>query len=89
MPNAPGTPLTRCAVAALPVLIEARDKLNSLGPVRRAELLATRITAALVTLVEDLAQDSESYCRTRGGADQSWIDLADRLQQATAEYNDL
>jgi hypothetical protein len=85
MPNAPGTPLTRCAVAVLPVLIEARDKLNSLGPVR----LATRITAALVTLVEDLAQDSESYSRTWGGADQSWIDLADRLQQATAEYNDL
>ena len=77
------TPLTRCATAALPVLIDAHSLFHGLAAPK-----ATRIAERIATLLEqiiDCAGDVQAYGNswTGGGG----RELADRAAAATAEYD--
>ena len=77
------TPLTRCATAALPVLIDAHSLLHGIAA-PKATRIAERI-AGLLEQIIDCAGDVQAYGNT-------WIggggrELADRAFAATAEYD--
>jgi hypothetical protein len=77
------SPLTRCASASLPLLIEAQTRLHGVAA-PQASQIAERIGAALADLI-DIAGEVEAYGN-------KWCDgdmghLAESLRTATAEYN--
>lgn len=77
------TPLTRCATAALPLLIEAQDLLHGVAA-PKAGAIAERISNALALLI-DIAGDVEAYGNRWTGGEIG--ELAEKLRAATAEYN--
>jgi hypothetical protein len=77
------TPLTRCAAAALPLLITAHGELHGVAA-PRASALADRIGAAMALLI-DIAGDVEAYGNRWTGGEIG--ELAEKLRAATAEYN--
>ena len=76
-------PLTRCASAAMPHLLEARDRLHSLAA-PKAGRIAERIDDLLEQIIH-LAGDVEAYGNTWTGGDMERI--ATSCREATAEYN--
>ena len=77
------TPLTRCAAASLPLLIEAHTRLHGVAA-PQASRIADRIAAAMADLI-DIAGEVEAYGN-------KWCDgdmgkLAESLRNATAEFN--
>ena len=78
------TPLTRCAAAAVPLLIEAHTELHGLAA-PKASRLANRIGGLLAELIE-VASDVEAYGK-QWSAQTTLADLAAKLRAATAEYN--
>ena len=80
-----GTPLTRSAVAALPVLIDARAYLREIAA-PQATRIADRI-AALLEQIVDLTGDVQAYCNKWHGDKDS--ELAHRAREATCEYDSI
>ena len=77
------TPMTRCATAALPVLIDAHAYFHGLGA-PKATRIAERI-AGLLEQIIDCAGDVQAYGNSwTGGRGRV---LADRAYEATREYD--
>ena len=79
------SPLTRCASASLPLLIEAHTRLYGLAA-PQASRIADRIGHAMAELI-DIAGEVEAYGNKWCGGDIG--ELAESLRNATAEIRDL
>ncbi len=77
------TPLTRCATASLPLLVEAHTRLYGIAA-PRASRIADRIARALEELIE-VAGEVEGYGNTWCGGEMG--ELAAKIRAATKEYN--
>lgn len=77
------TPLTRCAAASLPLLIEAHGRMHGIAA-PQATRIAERISALLAEIIEVSA---EVECYGAKWCESAMSDLSVKLREANYEYN--